>query len=396
MKKIISVLMCALLMFSLVACGGAGESTELSRGMILGNIYTNNFAGFTFTKPSGWDYLTDEEIAETINIGQNALDLNAIEEALAKKATIYDMAASDPAHGNSVMICYENTRLTAGFNLSEDDYIEQMKKQIQNSGVYDYEFIGSEDSTLSGTAFKKVVFKAYPEGIEINQAYYIKAIDNYIVAVIVTATTESVEAIEAMFDADADGSTNYIPTPRPTYESDVKAKISRGTINGDDYINSFAGFTFTKPADWVYLSDKEIAETVNLGQEALDLNYLEKALSEQAGIYDMAAEDPVYGSSVMVCYENIRLTNSTGISVDDYVDQLKNQILNSGVYDYEFIGSEETVLSGTPFKKVAFKASPEGVELSQAYYVRVIDNYMIAIIVTATNESIENIEAMFG
>lgn len=199
MKKIISVLMCALIMFSLVSCGGTGGSVEISRGSIIGNIYTNDFADFTFTKPSGWDYLTDEEISETINLGQDAMDLNAIEEALAEKASIYDMTASDPVYGNSVMVCYENTKLTTGFGLSEDEYVEQLKTQIQKAGVYDYEFISSEDATLSDTAFKKVVFKAYPEGVEINQAYYIKAIDIYIVAIIVTATTESIDSIEAMF-----------------------------------------------------------------------------------------------------------------------------------------------------------------------------------------------------
>ncbi len=395
MKKFISVLMCAVLMLILTSCGGAGEESGISRGTIIGNVYTNESADFTFNKPAGWNYLTDEEIAETINLGQEALDLNMLEEALAEKSTVYDMVAMDPAYGNSVMVCYENTKLTAGYNLSADEYLEQLKKQLDNVDAFSYEFVSSDNSVLSGTTFTRGIFKTVSYGSELYQAYYVKAVGNYIVTVIVTATSESIESIEAMFNADSAATADTDEATHTTEDEEEKTPLSRGDFYGDDYVNKFAGFTFSKPESWYYNSDEEIAETVNIGQEALDLNKLEEALAKEASIYDMAASDPDYGNSVMVCYENTRLTGALGISEEEYVESLKTLIQNTGVYDYEFISSEDTTLSGTPFKKAVFKAYPEGVEINQAYYIKAVDNYIVAVIITATTESIEDIEAMF-
>lgn len=182
-----------------------GEPTEapeavkktVSRGTISGNVYTNDFAGFTFTKPSDWVYATDEEIAQTINAGQSMLDLSLLEEALSTTASIYDMYAVDD-YGNNVMVCYENTMLTAFRELTVDEYVESFKTQLLSVDTYDYELSSTEDITLGGTAYKKVVATADYNGYTITQAYYITIIDNYAVSIILTSSTMDIAEMEAM------------------------------------------------------------------------------------------------------------------------------------------------------------------------------------------------------
>ena len=47
-------------------------------------------------------------------------------------------------------------------------------------------------------------------------------------------------------------------------------------------------------------------------------------------------------------------------------------------------------------KKAVYEVTVEGAEMTQAYYVRAIDKYIVGAIVTATTKDITEIEAMFG
>ena len=175
----------------------------------------------------------------------------------------------------------------------------------------------------------------------------------------------------------------------------VKKTVSRGTIIGDVYTNDFAGFTFTKPADWVYATDEEIAQTINADQSMVDLNLLEEALSTTASIYDMYAIDD-YGNNVMVCYENTMLTAFREITVDEYVESFKTQLLSVDAYDYEFSSTEDITLGGTAYKKIVATADYNGYTITQAYYFTTIDNYAVSIIFTASTMDIAEMEAMLG
>lgn len=226
MKKLIAILLAALFALSMAACGSDntpdtpdapdttaaaqntdGETTtekaekvKVSRGVITGDVYENTFAGFTFTKSADWAYLTDDEIAATVDVGQAQLDLNSIEEALAEKASIYDMTAMSEL-GESVMVCYENTMLTTFRKITADEYINALKTQLQNVSTIQYTLGDVSDATLGDTEFKKFTVSAVTNGVEMTQAYYIRAIDQYIVGVIATAfSAEGIASIEAMFN----------------------------------------------------------------------------------------------------------------------------------------------------------------------------------------------------
>lgn len=224
MKKIIAILMCAALLFSLAACSGGNGSEDIetvpdvnieadadtteatteepevsiSRGKIDGDVYDNDFAGFTFTKPAEWRFLSDKEISETINVGQDILDLNALEKTLSEKASVYDMSAQDE-NGNSVMLCYENTMMTALREITLDEYEQIMKSNLDLVEEINYEFQSSEDVKLGETSYRKLLFTAEVDGYEMYQAYYSRIIGKYVITVILTSTTEEIATMEKMF-----------------------------------------------------------------------------------------------------------------------------------------------------------------------------------------------------
>ena len=114
------------------------------------------------------------------------------------KATTYDMATRDD-YGNSVMVCYENTMLTALREITIDEYEQNVKVNLESITEIDYEFQSSEDISLGDTSFRRIIFSATVNDVEMTQAYYAKVMGKYVITFIVTAVTEDVKAIEAMF-----------------------------------------------------------------------------------------------------------------------------------------------------------------------------------------------------
>lgn len=236
MKKLMALLMSAALMLSLAACAGDNEtdtdadttaavvneetdasennsdteaeteekednsSKKITRGTIDGDVYTNDFMNFTFTKPADWRYLSDEEIAQTINAGSEVLDLNSLEEALSSTASIYDMCAVNATGTENVMLCYENTMLTAFRQLTADEYIDAVRQQLDALTEIDYTLSETEDATLSNIDFRRFDATANVNGVELSQSYYVRAEGKYIASVIVTTVETPIETIEAMFN----------------------------------------------------------------------------------------------------------------------------------------------------------------------------------------------------
>lgn len=213
MKKIIALLMCLALVFSLAACsdnnGGANVTPDadvvdgakaLSRGSIEGDVYTNDFIGITFTKGADWTYLSDAEMAQTLNAGQEIMDINTLEKVLSETATVYDMSVSNTDGTNNVMVLYENTMLTAFKEVTADEYAGYLEASLKKVEGQTYTRVSKENVKLGDTDFTKLLYSVAVDGVEISQAYYIKTIGKYAVAVLVTGlTADDITAMEAMF-----------------------------------------------------------------------------------------------------------------------------------------------------------------------------------------------------
>lgn len=173
--------------------------------------------------------------------------------------------------------------------------------------------------------------------------------------------------------------------------------ITRGTIDGNVYKNESLAIEFVKPATWVYATDEQIAELMEITADQFSDEKFVKALESQANVYDMMVTDPITSSNINVGYENLSLSHSRGITEAQYVEAMKNQFKDVTEMKITFPDSYDKVKLGeTEFTRVVCTVTAYGVSMTQVYYLHKLGGYMSYIIVTITNKySVDDIEAMF-
>ena len=200
MKKLLALLLVVAALMSFVACD---SGKELTRGTVKGNVYTNEYVGFTFTKPSSWTYLSDEEIAEAINLGVEFLGEEQFEDALKSNDSISDMMAVDKSTGTNLNLGYENVKKSLFGSMSVEEYISALEKQLSEVSGMTVVFPDEYDEVTLGTVeFTRVVCSVTMQGVKMQQIYYLHKVDNYMVFVTVTIPTiskQTMSDIEAMF-----------------------------------------------------------------------------------------------------------------------------------------------------------------------------------------------------
>ena len=206
-KSLLILLLLGSIMFALTGCGDKEKTEksdekeiveqkqetnveetakpEFSMGEWNGNAYTNEFLGLKFNLPQGWTALSDEEIAEMMNIGTELL--NDDQKALAQMAEltgVYYMVAKNPNTGNNVTI-YSEKQLT---EVSAESYIDALKTQLSAVQSINYEVTESSKEKVSGIECNTLTLNASMSGVEMIQKYYIYKIDKYMIGIIATST----------------------------------------------------------------------------------------------------------------------------------------------------------------------------------------------------------------
>ena len=199
MKKILSLVLVIVMMAALVGCGGG---VELTRGVVEGDLYKNEFLGISFTKPSSWVYSTDEEIAAAVNVAADTLLNDNLKDALENNPTIYDMMVVDTITRTNLNVGFENLSKTMSSNITVEQYVDALKDQLSKVSSMTVTFRDDlETVKLGETEFTKCVCETKMSGVTMTQVYYLRKIDNYMAFVIVTITNGyTVADIEAMFN----------------------------------------------------------------------------------------------------------------------------------------------------------------------------------------------------
>ena len=195
MKKI-KILLVAMMLFSLVACGKAknpsenvinsGNKAEFSMGEWKNNVYTNEFLNMKFNLPEGWNYASDEEIVQLMNLGSDILsgDKKYTDE-VAKLTSAYYFFASDPNSGSSVSLFTEKPMI----GVTMDYYLSQVKSQLEAVTEIKYEIGENSKQTIAGKEYTTLRVTA-PE-YEMIQKYYLRQMDDYFIGMIVTTQDET-------------------------------------------------------------------------------------------------------------------------------------------------------------------------------------------------------------
>lgn len=176
------------IIFALVTLSGCGESIELTRGTIEGNIYTNKSAELTFTAPEGWQYATDEEIAEMLGTAADIMDQSGSElsDDMIKKVNTYDMFVIDTETKAGVNVMYQDLG-AAHVYIDEEPLFDLMKEQFEKATPYDCEFSDYSEVKIGSRTFKAMFITYMDYGdIPCTKYIYIRRAGSYMLNITVT------------------------------------------------------------------------------------------------------------------------------------------------------------------------------------------------------------------
>lgn len=173
----------------------AAKDTDFERGTVDGDVYTSDYSGVKFTLPSGWSFMSEEDVLATMNIGFDVTDANITAELL-EQLVIYDSVANNASTGESIMFMYENITKTVPDpdSFTVEDYYESALKSASN--MMDGVTITGSDETetvdIDGTDYIKYVMNtSYDDyGFELTQTYFGRKIDNFIFIIAYTSGIE--------------------------------------------------------------------------------------------------------------------------------------------------------------------------------------------------------------
>lgn len=209
-KKIFAAMAILILLLSatLTGCKDLGGSSQPSESDIKGEwtdgVYANKFFNLKFTLPEGWNAASDEEILEIMNLGSELLDDkdNMIQEML-KQKQIYNMMAADPTTGVNVSVVMENLALTVGgTSYDAQEYADFTAEQLEAIEELNYTASDSKEVELAGETYVQLPMSVEISGISMEQAYYLRKLDKYMVCIIVTDTAGvGIDTLSAYFEA---------------------------------------------------------------------------------------------------------------------------------------------------------------------------------------------------
>ena len=207
MKKIVTLCLALILGLLLVACNTPSENVippkpELSRGTVENGVYQNEFLGVSFNKPELWVYSTEEEIAALMNLVVDNLLNENLKETLENNPVIIDMVVIDPVSRSNLNITYENLAKSLSTNITVEQYIEAFKQQMSGMVGMTVTFTGEPETVkLGNVEFTRLLCNTTTNGVQTNQAIYLRKIDTYMISVSVTVVSGyTIAEIEAMFE----------------------------------------------------------------------------------------------------------------------------------------------------------------------------------------------------
>lgn len=179
LRKYLPLLLVLLLMLGLAGCGSAGSEepavpevsastaeepaaeeeepaeepapeVEYQHGAIDGNVYINEFFGFTFTATDSWTFADEETLRQLNQNVSDIVDNETVTEALKSGSTFIDMQASDSTNPlTNVNLTVTYAPGSAGAGDINDATIEYMTKMYQDAGFEDVS-ISKTTATVAG------------------------------------------------------------------------------------------------------------------------------------------------------------------------------------------------------------------------------------------------------
>ena len=208
MKKLFAVLISLIIVLGLCACGDKQEEekeeVEFSRGTVVDNVYTSEYANLKFAPSEDWVFASDEEIAEIMGYTSDEFILEDFQESIANNEykSIYDFMAQDNVTGANVIVSYENLALTVGgTSYDEEAYADATRELLSDMTTSNIAYTFTDNETVEFAGEEYLTFSAEADygGVLIDQIYYLRKIDKYMLAIIVSGQNDYMDTILSYF-----------------------------------------------------------------------------------------------------------------------------------------------------------------------------------------------------
>ncbi len=161
-----------------------------SSGKVENNVYHSEFSAITITPPNNkWEFADKGYLYSLMKIDENASELDKTDEALSKKATIYDALLSDNATGSNILVIYENLETTDNPEISELEQAKLVKEELV--AAKDYTATEPYTVLLAAKKYTRLDYTAKIDNQTVDASYFIRKIDKYMLVICVTPAVKS-------------------------------------------------------------------------------------------------------------------------------------------------------------------------------------------------------------
>lgn len=176
----------------------------------------------------------------------------------------------------------------------------------------------------------------------------------------------------------------------------AKSIVERGARDNVSYKNETIGITFNLPSGWIFYTDEEIAEAMDVSVDMLkDKDLIDS--NKIKNIIEFIAVNTYNGNNINMAIEKLGLFNR-GISVEKYIKKTKEQMKEQNASaNYEFYDVEQANLGDAEFDRLKATATYSGTNITQYMYIKKVGIHMVIITATTTNNlSPEKFESYFS
>lgn len=184
-------------------------------------------------------------------------------------------------------------------------------------------------------------------------------------------------------------------TPETT--APAVTEFSTGSWDGYTFTSPWLNINFTFPEDCTIGTEEDIKRITGAGQEVLVNNDIVKEsqtkISDFTTVYDFMVTLPDQISNIQLLHENVSIaTLGKGISEEDYIKTLEEQLKLLTDFQYEISDTETVELGGRTFTKLPVSAL--GGAMLQEYYCISNGKYISSLIVTYVPESADTVQSI--
>lgn len=176
----------------------------------------------------------------------------------------------------------------------------------------------------------------------------------------------------------------------------AKSIVERGARDNVSYKNETIGITFNLPSGWIFYTDEEIAEAMDVSVDMLkDKDLIDS--NKIKNIIEFIAVNTYNGNNINMAIEKLGLFNR-GISVEKYIKKTKEQMKEQNASaNYEFYDVEQANLGDVEFDRLKATTTYSGTNITQYMYIKKVGIHMVIITATTTNNlSPEKFESYFS